>query len=414
MTFRGRISLETRCADRRGPPPRLRRSWRTQRLALVALAAANLLSAAAMGQCYYTYETVQNPPGWRAHANAINDLGQVAGQLDNGGAYSRAFIWSHDGGTFQIPHPPGTLGSVAYDINNLGHVVGQMIITGLGGVGFYWDGTAVHILEVPPGVNDTEAHAINDADQIAGQFIHSSNQMHACTWLNGSFVDLGPLLSTMSSSTSDINELGEIAGYISFPNHGFRTDGELVDWFPEPAGIWGSYADGLNNNGVVAGHLLIGNWDDFFVKGYYWRGDDVAVIEPFDGARDAFLLSVNDAGRAVGDLRRPGRGPIVWQSGVVTNLLTAVVPDVPAGLRNATDISGSGKICAWTSTGSVVLTPTWIVADLTGDCSVTIEDLIVLLSHFGCSRGTFPRGDVDLDGDVDLADLAALLSDWGS
>ena len=49
-----------------------------------------------------------------------------------------------------------------------------------------------------------------------------------------------------------------------------------------------------------------------------------------------------------------------------------------------------------------------------GDSIVSISDLSNQLSHFGQSVGvTFSEGDTDCDGDVDLQDLATLLSNFG-
>lgn len=52
--------------------------------------------------------------------------------------------------------------------------------------------------------------------------------------------------------------------------------------------------------------------------------------------------------------------------------------------------------------------------DLNGDGQVDIADLAQLLSNFGMAAGATPEdGDSDGDGDVDIADLAFLLSNFG-
>lgn len=52
--------------------------------------------------------------------------------------------------------------------------------------------------------------------------------------------------------------------------------------------------------------------------------------------------------------------------------------------------------------------------DVDGDGNVDISDLAILLSHFGQTVGaTFADGDFDGDGDVDLNDLAVLLAAFG-
>jgi len=53
--------------------------------------------------------------------------------------------------------------------------------------------------------------------------------------------------------------------------------------------------------------------------------------------------------------------------------------------------------------------------DLDGDGDVDLADLAQLLAHYGMSEGaTYEDGDLDDDGDVDLADLAALLAVYGT
>jgi hypothetical protein len=54
-------------------------------------------------------------------------------------------------------------------------------------------------------------------------------------------------------------------------------------------------------------------------------------------------------------------------------------------------------------------------ADLDGDGSIGLQDLAILLSHFGTDSGANPEdGDLDDDDDVDLQDLASLLSAFGT
>jgi hypothetical protein len=53
--------------------------------------------------------------------------------------------------------------------------------------------------------------------------------------------------------------------------------------------------------------------------------------------------------------------------------------------------------------------------DLDGDGDVDLADLAQLLAHYGMTTGAeYEDGDLDGDGDVDLADLAALLGLYGT
>lgn len=53
--------------------------------------------------------------------------------------------------------------------------------------------------------------------------------------------------------------------------------------------------------------------------------------------------------------------------------------------------------------------------DLDGDGDVDLPDLAQLLSKYGTSSGMgYCDGDLDGDNDVDLSDLAAVLADYGT
>lgn len=55
------------------------------------------------------------------------------------------------------------------------------------------------------------------------------------------------------------------------------------------------------------------------------------------------------------------------------------------------------------------------VGDLDGNGAVNLADLAVLLSNFGTPSGAAPsEGDIDNDGDIDLADLSVMLANFGS
>jgi len=53
------------------------------------------------------------------------------------------------------------------------------------------------------------------------------------------------------------------------------------------------------------------------------------------------------------------------------------------------------------------------LADFTGDGLVGLDDLSILLAHYGAPAPSPSDGDIDRDGDVDLVDLALLLAHFG-
>jgi hypothetical protein len=53
--------------------------------------------------------------------------------------------------------------------------------------------------------------------------------------------------------------------------------------------------------------------------------------------------------------------------------------------------------------------------DLNADSAVSLQDLTILLAHFGTPSGaTYADGDLNADGDVDLSDLTLLLAHFGT
>jgi len=175
----------------------------------------------------------------------------------------------------------------------------------------------------------------------------------------------------------------------------------------------------MSNNGTFGGRgSTAQSGPNFAYRGVVWAAGGTAyVISPQRRVRDAFIADINDSGRAVGYTYRQNAGgprpiPLVWQQGVTTDLNTQI-PGLPP-LLGALAINDRGQIRAGASdVGQFILTPVWLPGDLTGDCHVSVEDLILVLSNFGQPLGSFPRGDVDLDGDVDLSDLTILLAHWG-
>jgi hypothetical protein len=70
---------------------------------------------------------------------------------------------------------------------------------------------------------------------------------------------------------------------------------------------------------------------------------------------------------------------------------------------------------AFLVTGSVCGPQPFCFGDLDGDFDIDLADLAQLLANYGTMTGArYVDGDLDLDGDVDLPDLAALLAVYGT
>jgi len=105
--------------------------------------------------------------------------------------------------------------------------------------------------------------------------------------------------------------------------------------------------------------------------------------------------------------------------------LSAYLPSEYSGRSEARGISSDGEFIYVVGSASTLSGEThaalWKTpvppceGDLDGDRIVNLEDLAVLLSHYGTGEGApSSDGDLDGDGDVDLQDLAVLLARFGS
>jgi probable HAF family extracellular repeat protein len=176
-------------------------------------------------------------PGLRyTLAVAINDRGQVVGTAYGNGPPtwepSRAFVWQN--GKMTALSPPGT-SSAAEAVNEIGQIVGNLRKkpSGYGSACLWQSGQTVD-LGTPPGEGvdwlGSYATSLNDHGQIVGVAIEAKGN-HAFVWENGQMTLL-PTLGGASSDADAVNERGQIIG------HSETQSGEshAVLWTAQPAG----------------------------------------------------------------------------------------------------------------------------------------------------------------------------------
>lgn len=155
--------------------------------------------------------------GPHSAALRINDAGEAVGIAENAAGNAYAFIWDATNGTRSLGNLGGDFG-VARDINNAGQVVGQSVVSGWSySSAFIWStATGMQSLGISAGLT-SQGFAINDVGQVAGSYdvAGGSTAYRAFIWdaTNG-MMALGLLGD--SSEAHDINESGQVVGYVRY------------------------------------------------------------------------------------------------------------------------------------------------------------------------------------------------------
>lgn len=193
------------------------------------------------------------PDGFHSQPVGLNASGAVAGNTFKPGNFGQvngpAFYWSGSGTAFD------SLGQVtAVDVNDVGQVAGHDFPTSA----FVWKNNA--FTTIPPLGNGfwVIPYDINNNGQVVGRFNLDYGFIHAFSWKSGAtMVDLGTLGGAYSEAVA-VNDSGQIAGNSTLADesitHAFKTSAgkKLTDLGTlAPGGL--SFASVMNKNGVIAG-----------------------------------------------------------------------------------------------------------------------------------------------------------------
>ena len=149
-------------------------------------------------------------------AYAVSALGTVAGKADTGGGSTHAFTWKVTDGMADL----GTLGganSAAYAVSSTGTAAGvsETNSAGTRHAFLFLDG---RLRDLPPlaGMDSSAAYAVNADNTVAGVSQSPGGVKRATLWRNGKPTDLNALLPAQSgwvlTEARAINDRGQIAG----------------------------------------------------------------------------------------------------------------------------------------------------------------------------------------------------------
>lgn len=209
-----------------------------------------------------------------------------------------------------------------------------------------------------------------------------------------------------------------------------RWDG--VDWQPLGSGVGGSINDLCVSDGELyvgglftrAGNVAAHNWARWTDTNIPW----IATQQPLGGTQartcdDSFSAGVVVAMGYDNLTYQWRRNGIPLING--TNTSGSIISGADGPQLTITNLRGSdpgsytvvvSNACGSDISNAVTLVVTGIcVGDLNSDNQVDLSDLAIVLSNFGCSSGCDPQdGDLDGDGLVTLSDLALLLANFGT
>lgn len=174
---------------------------------------------------------------------------------------------------------------------------------------------------------------------------------------------------------------------------------------PEPGQTVGTPVR-IDISAVVRGYVAADGGDNYAAAA--WR----VSTEHGDVFDDSISISHEDSGY----LRFDDFGTQSFETTLGESFRLEIIYELEAWGTGESSTIGGGDSSAGIHESEVQVSAIIIRADCQGDLNgngiITLEDLGILLSDFGCTGGNC-MGDVDVDGDTDLTDLGILLTNFG-
>jgi len=314
--------------------------------------------------------------GTSSSANAINAAGLITGGANTTAGVSHPYLWAAGGTDGVASNPqmrdlgvlPGFVNGTGHALNDAGQVAGEMIDANNHYDAFYWDGAAMQDLgtlggayTIGYGINNGVAnvHSVQVVGQSTTTAINpdGSSVHHAFLWQNGVMADLNNLIPANSgwelTTAFGINDSQRIVG--GGLHNGLQRAfvwqvGSSIA--PTDLGILSGYAASfgmaVNQGGQVAGNLgATGTYP------FLWTSGNMTVLPLLHGtsgvSNRAFGLNNAAQAQVVGDTfdvnaAVPDRA-LLWQNGKVIELTRQITTSAGwTNLNVARGINDDGKI----------------------------------------------------------------------
>ena len=279
-------------------------------------------------------------------ANAINNLGQVAGYSKTSGGEDHAFVYSN--GTMTDLGSTGTP-SYAYGINDSGTVAGYTFDAATSNSTAFEDvGGVMHSLGSLQGASGSSfAFGVNSSGQVVGYSMpapRTTRAIEAFIYSGGTMTGLGGLSTDSdtgqpnASQGTGINDSGTTVGYAEVPTgqdllaeHAFVDAGTMTD-----LGLGdGSVAHAINNAGQIVAISQSG--------AYLISGGTSTVISSDPGVEPS---SINNNGDVVGYVQTTSAqsDPFLYKNGQMIDLSSLLPANSGWTLTNANAINNSDQI----------------------------------------------------------------------
>jgi probable HAF family extracellular repeat protein len=319
--------------------------------------------------------------GLSAHANDINDAGEIVGASTTAANRLRAFLWRNGSMT-----DLGTLGgfhSEAFAISANGHVAGRSQTSAAKYHAVLWSGGA--ITDLTPSSDYAAANGVNSGKQVVG----TVDNWKGFVWQNNVLTLLGDLGGGCSNAM-DINDTGHIVGSsctteVNRPHATLWHQGAVFDLGVVP-GQDDAGASAINLIGQIVGSSGTMDPETYEITSRSFLYDGTLNVLPVPGT-EGYAGDINDSGVVVGTMRAAGGfskwHAYIYADGVVTNLNSLIPAGSGLHLAYGTAINNAGQIVgtAFDAQGryhAYLLTPM-----TPGTPVVSIGDALITEGHAG-------------------------------